>query len=223
MGLYGSGDVAFFDRIARLYDAVMPSADGRAFTAAFRFADRPVRRVLDVAGGTGRAARAVRAVADDTEVTVCDASRGMLTRAAASGFGAVQGDATRLPVRSASVDSVVIADALHHLPAPATALAEFVRVCAPGGVVVVREFDPETAPGWLLSQAERAVGMESAFLPPDATVRALRDAGARAYTLSAGFEYTVVGVRPRDSSCGSNGRRHGRSEDDRSSDEQRGV
>lgn len=48
----------------------------------------------------------------------------------------VQGDAQRLPVRTGSVDGVVISEVLEHVPEPALALAELRRVLRPGAPVL---------------------------------------------------------------------------------------
>jgi len=48
-------------------------------------------------------------------------------------------DATRLPFRDASFASVFVRDLLHHVPEPARAVAEAVRVLAPGGRLCVLE------------------------------------------------------------------------------------
>ncbi len=189
--------MTLFDRLAGVYHAVLPPARSEPLVAGLRFADRPVEQLLDVAGGGGRAGRTV---ATDRDVIVCDAARNMVARAATNELTAVQGDARRLPVSSDAVDAAIIVDALHHVPQPATALADCLRVVAPGGVVVVREFDPETVAGRLLAEAERAVGMDSAFLEPSAVVDALEAAGARAYRLDDNWSYTVVGVVPRPAS-----------------------
>jgi SAM-dependent methyltransferase len=45
------------------------------------------------------------------------------------------GDAMSLPVRSSSVDGVVMCEVLEHLPRPASALAEARRVLRPGGLL----------------------------------------------------------------------------------------
>jgi len=45
------------------------------------------------------------------------------------------GDAMTLPVRSGSVDGVVMCEVLEHLPRPASALAEACRVLRPGGLL----------------------------------------------------------------------------------------
>jgi len=196
--MHGPGDVRFFDRVARLYDRLAPPTDPEPIWAGLARADRPVSRVLDLAGGTGRAARAIAepvGPARTPETLVVDASRAMLAHARQRGTAAVQGDAGRLPLRDAAVDAVVVLDALHHLPAQGTALAEAARVLRPGGVLVIREYDPGTLRGRALTAAERAVGFDSTFHGPEAWAAAVADAGLTATVLDRGFAFTVVGKK----------------------------
>jgi len=196
--MHGPGDVDFFDRVARLYDRFAPATDSEPLWAGLARADRPVERVLDLAGGTGRAARAIAAPVGRIrapETVVVDASRAMLAHAAERETPAVQGDAGRLPVRDASVDAVVVLDALHHLPEQRAALAEAARVLRPGGVVVIREFDPRTLRGRALVAAEDVVGFQSTFRGPDAWAASLDDAGLASTVLDRGFVFTVVGKK----------------------------
>ncbi|MCG1003102.1 MULTISPECIES: class I SAM-dependent methyltransferase [Halobacterium] len=192
-------DVGYFERFAPLYDLVMPAADRGDLAAGLAAAERPVERVLDVGGGTGRAARAL---ARDTEavpgwdVTVVDASARMLAKARASGLPTVRGDAAELPFPDDSVDAVVVVDALHHFPDRDGALAEAKRVLRPGGVLVVRDFDPETLRGRLLVAAEHAVAFHSSFDAPDDLAARMETEGLDARVLERGFAYTVVGVEP---------------------------
>ncbi|SFK88499.1 demethylmenaquinone methyltransferase / 2-methoxy-6-polyprenyl-1,4-benzoquinol methylase [Halogranum rubrum] len=191
--MHGVGDVRFFDRIARLYDFVMPPAERERLLDGLARADRPVDHVLDVGGGSGRAAMALET--GDRQVTVVDISRGMLSRARGRGLSCVQADARRLPVASESVDAVTIVDALHHMPTQRTVLGDVARVLAPGGVLVVREFDPETLLGRATEFAEKQFGMGSLFTGPDDLARALERAGLDTQVLDRGFGYTVVGVK----------------------------
>jgi ubiquinone/menaquinone biosynthesis C-methylase UbiE len=196
--MHGPGDVDFFDRVARLYDRLAPATDPEPLWAGLARADRPVERVVDLAGGTGRAARAIAAPVGRIrapETVVVDASRAMLAHAVDRGTPAVQGDAGRLPFRDASADAVVVLDALHHLPDQGAALAEAARILRPGGVLVVREFDPRTLRGRALVAAERAVGFGSTFRGPDAWAAALDDAGLVSTVLDRGFAFTVVGKK----------------------------
>jgi len=198
-GWWEPGDVDFFDRVARLYDRLAPETDPEPLWAGLARGDRPVERVLDLAGGTGRAARAVSrpGVAGERTPTavVVDASRPMLRRAVRQGSTGIQGDAGGLPVRDDAVDAVVVLDAFHHLPDPEAALAEAARVLRPGGVLVIREFDPRTIRGRALVAAERLVGFDSTFRGPEATAAAVAAAGLAPSVLDRGFAFTVVGKK----------------------------
>ena len=204
--MHGIGDVRFFDRFARIYDWVMPAADSGSLAAALSRADGNIDRVLDLGGGTGRASIAI----DAGERTVVDVSRPMLSRAqtrTASGpgkptdppgpLGAVQGDAGRLPVGDDAVDAAIIVDAFHHMPQQAAVVAEANRVLRPGGVLIIREFDPSHPLGWLLVRAEHAIGMKSTFYTPADLADLLAETGFSVEVLDSGFEYTVVGTNRR--------------------------
>lgn len=187
----GGGDGWFFDRIAPVYDLGMPETDRGSLDAAFALADGPVETVLDVGGGTGRAARAL----PDRHPVVVDVSLPMLRRARDHGFDAVLGDAARLPVRDDRVDAVVVLDALHHFPDRTGAVEAAARALRPGGVLVVRDFDPTTLRGRALAAVEHLVGFDSAFLSPDRARDLLAAAGLDAQVVERGFAYTVAGVR----------------------------
>ncbi|WP_442978298.1 class I SAM-dependent methyltransferase [Salarchaeum sp. III] len=167
----------------------MPAAERAPLAAGLAYAERDVERVLDLGGGTGRAARALGGA------TVVDASRGMLERAADAGLPCVRGDVGALPIDSASVDAAVVVDALHHFPDILGALAEAARVLRPGGVLVVREFDPTTVRGRLLEVAEHAIRFESTFHAPGGLCGLLAGAGFAPHVVERGFAYTVAGVR----------------------------
>lgn len=190
--MHGVGDVRFFDRMAPLYDRIMPPAKGELLAAGLDHATRPIDRLIDVGGGSGRAAAALTG----PEITVVDVSLGMLRRARdARGLSAVAGDAGRLPFRDASVDAVTVVDAFHHLPDHDAALREAARVIAPGGALVIREFDPTHPLGRVLVAGEHAIGMASRFHSPDELAAALDDAGFDPRITERGFGYTVAGVR----------------------------
>lgn len=190
---FGPGDVGFFDRVAGVYDRLMPSASAAELRAGLAAADRPVERVLDVGGGTGRAAAAVDA---DLRV-VCDRSRGMLARVADRdpAMAAVECDAGRLPVGDAAVDAVLVVDALHHLPDQAAAVREAARVLAPGGVLVVRDFDPSALVGGAVGLGERLLGMGSRFRTPRETADLAAAAGLDPSVRTGRLGYTVVAAK----------------------------
>ncbi len=192
-----SRDVAIFDRIARFYDLGSPSATVDDLVVGLESASRPIERLVDLGGGTGRIAAALDADSgvDIGESVVVDASSGMLARAADRGPTCVRGDARRIPLRDGSVDAVVVVDAFHHFPNQRRVARDVHRVLAPGGVFVVREFDPETIRGRVLVSFEHLLGFGSVFTGPDDFVRFLDDAGFDANVVERGFEYAVVGVK----------------------------
>ncbi|MFC7134204.1 MULTISPECIES: class I SAM-dependent methyltransferase [Salinibaculum] len=186
-----AGDVAPFDRFARLYDFFMPGADRAKLDAGLTRAERPLERVVDVGGGPGRAVREL----DAAWRLVVDPAQGMLRQARRHDLQPVQGDGARLPLSTGSVDAVLVTDALHHMGDQHGVLEEAARVLRPGGVLVVREFDPTTLRGRGLVLAERAVGFDSAFYSPDALADDIARTGLRASVVERGFGYTVVGVK----------------------------
>ena len=180
-------DVRVFDRFAPLYDLFMPPADDIALQKGFAVADRDLDRILEVGGGSGRVAQTV-------DATVVDAARGMLRRARKHGLETVQASATDLPHPDESVDAVFVVDALHHFPDPERCLEEMARVLAPGGVLVIRDFDRSTRRGQFLDFAEAIVRFDSTFytaLEMEAMIEAV---GLDPRPIEYGFEYTVAGV-----------------------------
>jgi ubiquinone/menaquinone biosynthesis C-methylase UbiE len=114
----------------------------------------PDRIVLDVAAGTGHAARslapAVRAViALDATLAMLEAGKVAAEEAGLRNVVFQRGDAAALPFLDASFDVVVSRFALHHLEAPSAAVAEMARCLRPGGQLVVADLvcsdDPATA------------------------------------------------------------------------------
>lgn len=201
--MHGVGDGRFFDRFARVYDWLMPAADQQSLAAALARTDGDIDRLLDLGGGTGRATIAVEA----PERIVVDISRPMLQRArtrtaadpgrpsdSPGPLATLQGDAGRLPVDDNAVDAAIVVDAFHHMPAQAAVVSEAARVIRPGGVFVVREFDPAHPLGWLLARGEGLIGMDSTFHPSADLAELLADAGFSVEVLDSGFEYTVVGT-----------------------------
>lgn len=182
-------DVPYFDRFASLYDLVLPGTDREPLEVGLALAEREVNCVLDLGGGTGRAARAL-----GQESLVFDGSHPMLVRATTYDLDAVRGDVRSLPLRDESVDGVVVVDAMHHFPTAARAIEEAVRVLRPGGPLVIRDFDPSTLRGRGLVLGERLVGFESTFYTPVEMETMLQEAGLRTNVLDTGFVYTVVGI-----------------------------
>src|SRR5262249_53194869 len=104
----------------------------------------PDDEVLDVACGPGLVACAVARVA--RQVTGLDLTPAMIDKArererslGLSNLTWVVGDAQPLPFPDASFSRVITRYSFHHLTDPASAFAEMVRVCRPGGRVMVAD------------------------------------------------------------------------------------
>ena len=113
---------------------------------------RPGQRVLDVACGTGVAARAAKAVVGTTG-SVCglDLNPAMLevARRNDEGIEWCEGDAQQLPFADAEFDVVLCQSALFFFPHPREAVHEMARVTAPGGWVALQTYASlEHQPGY---------------------------------------------------------------------------
>ncbi len=213
--MHGLGDVRFFDRLAPIYDVVMPTADASALESGLARAERPINQVVDLGGGSGRATIAVEA----SSRTVLDISRPMLRSARSrhpeqvgrqlpqssdsetvGPLNAVQGDAGLLPIATNAVDAAITVDAFHHMPNQRAVVDEAARIIRPGGVFVLREFDPTHPLGWLLVRAEGAIGMRSRFYTPSELADLLAEAGFKPFLDAVGLEYTLVGTVPPEAS-----------------------
>jgi ubiquinone/menaquinone biosynthesis C-methylase UbiE len=177
------------DAVRRAYDELAPdfdaarNDDAASSTLLSAFLDGlPADAcVLDAGCGAGqpvlRRAAAATTVAD---VVGLDFSRGQLSLAADAVPDAplVQGDMTRLPLATDSVDAAVAYWSLIHVPdadQPAV-LAEFARVCRPGGRLLVTEGHGAWRgenPDWLDTGVEMAWDIAGR----DATRERLREAG----------------------------------------------
>ncbi len=99
---------------------------------------------LDSACGTGIVARALaprvgHVTALDTTPEMLAEGKAQADREGVSNLVFQQGDAAGLPFLDASFDIVVSRFSLHHVASPELVAAELVRVCRPGGRVVVAD------------------------------------------------------------------------------------
>lgn len=127
----------------------------------------PGQHVLDVACGTGVAARAAAdVVGDNGSVVGLDLNPAMLAVAARirTDIEWREGDATRLPFEAARFDAVLCQSALFFFPDPRGAIAEMARVLRPGGVLAVQTYaSVQDQPGFVELE-----GIVARFAPADA-------------------------------------------------------
>ena len=140
---------AMFDDVAQRYDVtntVLSMGQDRLWRKAVLAAVDPRvgEHVLDLAAGTGASTQSL--AANGADVIACDFSLGMLRagRAARPELNFVAGDATQLPFADHSFDAVTISFGLRNIVDPDAGLREMLRVCKPGGRLVVCEFSHPT-------------------------------------------------------------------------------
>ncbi|KPI19606.1 Methyltransferase type 11 [Actinobacteria bacterium OK006] len=132
----------FFTARAADWDARFPD-DGPAYAAAVgELGLREGDRVLDAGCGTGRALPSLRAAVGPSGVVVAaDLTPAMLAAAVRAGRHRdgqlLLADVTALPLRTESLDAVLGAGLIAHLPNPAENLRELARVVRPGGTLAL--------------------------------------------------------------------------------------
>ena len=162
-----------FDEISLVYDETREPLDPEVIGGLARFLeDHGWTSVLEVGVGTGRIAGPL--AQRGLFVVGVDASRGMLSRAAAKGVDRlVQGTAFRLPFVDRAIDVVLFVHVLHMLDDPGAALREAARVGRSGvlalmdhdSVDVRGEVPAEPTPRDLLGQVLADVGYPDLLRP----------------------------------------------------------
>ena len=130
-----------YSRQAERYDRTRGASPSVLGPLREALAGAPGRRLLDVGGGTGNYAMALRE--EGWEPVVLDRSPAMLERAAAKGLETREADAQALPLPDACADAVAMVSMLHHVDDRSRALAEARRVLRPGGRLAVMVYTRE--------------------------------------------------------------------------------
>jgi len=149
-----------FESVASRYDLMndLMSFGAHRFWKRFALTQtglRPGMQALDLAGGTGDIALALKAqVGESGRVVLSDINAAMLEQGRARAIDAgelglefVQADAEDLPFPDRSFDCVTIAFGLRNVTDKDAALRNMFRVLRPGGRALVLEFSTPTAPG----------------------------------------------------------------------------
>src|SRR6266480_3783572 len=132
-----------FSRQATPFSTAAPIADAGALALIVEAAEAgPDDEVLDVACGGGIVVCAFaphvrHATGIDMTPAMLDRARHLAAEKGVANVAWREGDVARLPYPDGAFTIVVTRFAMHHFPDPAAVFREMVRVCAPGGRVVV--------------------------------------------------------------------------------------
>ena len=146
--------------------------------------DGPFRTFIDIGTGTGRilelfAGRYERGFGFDTNQAMLAYARSRLENAGLNHAQVRHGDLYSLPLDAGSCDAVVVHQVLHFLANPAAAVAEFARILAPTGALVLVDFAPHELSFLRDQHAHRLLGvsdedLEGWLRPTDLTLKARR-------------------------------------------------
>ena len=151
-----------FNILAPIYDRAIPFS---RLDLMLKMVALPVDgRLLDVGGGTGRVAVALRPYV--RSALVADLSPGMLVQALRKELPGVHAPAEHLPFATATFERIIMVDALHHVLNQAQTIFELWRVLKPGGRLVIEEPDLRTWQVKILAVVEKLALMRSHFITP---------------------------------------------------------
>jgi SAM-dependent methyltransferase len=141
-------DDKFAGSIPEVYDAYLVPLTFEPYAAdlAERLSGRPVRRILELAAGTGVVTRALAsAMPASVSIVATDLNQAMIDRAATVGTSRPvtwrQADAAQLPFPDAAFDTVVCQFGVMFFPDKVKAFSEVRRVLARGGVFIFNVWD----------------------------------------------------------------------------------
>lgn len=165
-----------FDLIARFYDRAIGPHEAEQLRAQLELPEGG--RLLDVAGGTGRVLQGLQPWSG--KAVLCDSAMGMLRQARAKKIALPARSAAEwMPFADGRFERVLMVDALHHVADQPQTLREMYRVLAPGGRLVIEEFDIGHWAIRIVALLEKIALMRSHFMPLEEISTILQQAGAR--------------------------------------------
>jgi ArsR family transcriptional regulator len=182
---------------------LVPGRSWAAWSRALGLLLPPVK-VADLGCGEGyltlEAARwASRVVAVDRSAVVLRRARGLAERRRVTNVTWKRGELERLPIGDAAVDVAMLSQALHHARQPGQAVAEAVRITAPGGRVLVLDLRSHQE-SWVYSKlGDRVLGFSDADLARLLTAAGLTQVRVAVGARRSGDPFTVLiaaGTRP---------------------------
>ncbi len=170
----------FFDAVAWIYDRIVRIDDAKHIERYMVQGS-----VVDLGGGTGRV---LEKLEGNYLGIVVDPSEGMLEVAKRKGLLCIRAKAERLPMKTSSIDNVIVVDAFHHFEDQKQALEECVRILRRGGKLILREPNIEHPIVKFIAFLERIMLLRSRFLSHDDVETLL----GRCKVFKEGLFYTIV-------------------------------
>ena len=157
----------------------------------------PELKVADLGCGEGyltiEAARwARRVIAVDRSTAVLDRAKALARRRRIANVIWKKGELEKLPMRDGAVDVAMLSQALHHAQNPARAVAEAVRVTAPGGRVLVLDLRRHQEEWVRAKLGDRRLGFEDDELKKMLAGAGLSDVKVGVGARKAGDPFTVL-------------------------------
>jgi len=163
-----------FSLLASFYDRLFAFLDPGPLLRLLQLSGNEL--LLDVGGGTGRVAEALRGKA---RTIVLDESTGMLKKALGKGIPVCRALAEALPFASESFERLLVVDAFHHFADHRRAAGELVRVLKKGGRLVLEEPDIRRWPVRLIALGEKLLLMRSRFYALSQLIALFEEAGGK--------------------------------------------
>ncbi len=157
----------FFGRVGREWDELREQSFGCQFHLEAFLALLPrTWTVADVGTGTGSllptlARHFQQVIGVDPVEAMLDIARHRISQAGCNNVELHQGDLSKLPLPSDTIDLLVAALVLHHVPSPQDAIAQLFRVAREGGRVLIIEQGPHQETSFYERMQDHWWGFES--------------------------------------------------------------
>ena len=160
---------AYFARNAAEWDSIrsLHADDGEIEDAILKAAPQAINLMVDLGTGTARmlevlGGRFQRAVGLDQSQDMLTYARTRLERAGLSHAQVRRGDILDLPAEVRGADFVMMHQVLHFLADPAAAVREAMSILAPGGTLMIVDFEPHALEFLRTEHAHRRLGFSTA-------------------------------------------------------------